>query len=251
MFWVGYRLKTRNRGVKLEIGGSGEYWMDYCFLEHDFSQVGDDNNDGFDCFLQMCRNKMCVLDVGAHIGLYALPACRALEPGGTVHCFEPSDSNRRCLSRHVEINFPGRIKVNSEVVGRGRGEATFYESTLLSGLNSMVLFKELDSGTWVTKQQTSVDDYVGENGLRPEVLKIDAEGYEKEVLLGALGTMEEHRPVGLLSVHPQHLKLLGESPDSLKDVVGEVGYTFRELSGEPADKLSAREYILDPGPSGG
>jgi len=53
-------------------------------------------------------------------------------------------------------------------------------------------------------------------------------------------------PIIVLSVHPRHLKLLGESETTLRQVIDELGYTISDMSGCSAETFELREYILEP-----
>lgn len=55
-----------------------------------------------------------------------------------------------------------------------------------------------------------------------DYIKIDVEGYEKKVILGALKTIEKHRP--LIVVEQNAVTLPGEAPFAAKNLLESLGY---------------------------
>jgi len=47
---------------------------------------------------------MCVLDVGAHVGLFTSAAALSVGPSGPVVAFEPSPETVMSLHKHVALN---------------------------------------------------------------------------------------------------------------------------------------------------
>ena len=53
-----------------------------------------------------------VLDVGAHLGLYALPASRRVGPQGAVHAFEPVEELAALLRANAALNGADNVHVH-------------------------------------------------------------------------------------------------------------------------------------------
>ena len=58
-----------------------------------------------------------MLDIGAHIGITALPISSVLAPGGRVHAFEASTTNLKMLRFHIRKNSVANIDVVPRLVG--------------------------------------------------------------------------------------------------------------------------------------
>ena len=58
-----------------------------------------------------------------------------------------------------------------------------------------------------------------------DCIKIDVEGLEYEVLLGAIDTIQNNKPAILIDFHPKH----GVDVDAVKGILHELGYeTYRK-----------------------
>jgi FkbM family methyltransferase len=77
----------------------------------------------------------------------------------------------------------------------------------------------------VTVPTTTLDTFVAESGIIPDLLKIDTEGNEYRVLAGARGTMREHRPFVVFESWPH-----AEARSSLSTLFAEVHYVIVDLA---------------------
>ena len=149
-----------------------------------------------------------VFDIGGHIGYTAL-FFSWLATEGSVHVFEPGPNNRPYLERNVRER--RNVTVVNEGVGKTVGSATLYMEDLSGQNNSFVEqfdgLAETQALAFVAPEVspidvpiTTIDDYSQRTGVYPSFLKIDVEGFELPVLLGAKHTLENHRPAMLLEV---------------------------------------------------
>ena len=80
--------------------------------------------------------------------------------------------------------------------------------------------------------QFRLDDLLASeiSSRRVMLVKCDVEGAELEVLKGASRLMAECRPPVLLSVHPYFLPKLGATPDDVRKLLADCGYTVTWLA---------------------
>ena len=184
-----------------------------------------------------------VVDAGAHIGLFAMHMAAAVGRSGSVHCFEPFDSNADCLELAIAENrFEGRVILERAAVGAadGTGQLVFAPATLNSG------------GAFIASPGAPVPPGHETRPIRVVALdayalprpisfiKIDVEGAEPQVLRGAARLLREDRPVILSEVHPSQLKLVsGISPAAFIAAVAELGYRCHLLgAGVPGAEVT-------------
>ena len=248
--WV-LSLVFGRRGYKIDIGGQGVFRLSPDFAFRGWEDFGDRHNRAFATCVQACRGKSVFVDVGAHIGLYSLPASRALGPGGRVYAFEPSESNYHYLRKHVEYNNLDNVHVFQLVVGDAQKPSVrFYEHAVSSSpLSGLAKRAKRPTDRFVERQrpQTSLDTFCAENAIAPDVVKIDVEGAELLVLRGAEATLARHKPLLFLSVHPSHLEQMGQSTRELDESLRRLGYTVYTADGTPVEELGSGEYMIVAG----
>ncbi len=232
--------------VSHKIGGYGPFQMDSHFAFSDFANWGEGHNNAFPALIEACRDKHCVLDIGGHIGLVALPMSQAVAPGGRVFCFEPGAANLEFLRFHLTRNNAANVEVVESLVGDSDGETEFFEQDGATGQNSIVVKKNYDAYRRVRRRQVTLDTFCTAHDLHPEVVKIDVEGAEISVLRGAHNTLRRDRPVIFLSVHPAELELLGESTENLMREIDAIGYDCHEVDGSPVERFRLAEYLVTP-----
>jgi FkbM family methyltransferase len=148
------------------------------------------------------------LNIGAHMGIYALALARWTAPEGRVFAFEPNPETRDALEKHVSLNgLQHRVEVLGHAVSDRPGSATFH-ATGQEG------FSRLETGNpdspagvaevSMTVSTTSVDTFCAERGCTPDWITIDVEGFEIEALEGARHIIGERgRGLGIIvEMHP-------------------------------------------------
>jgi len=172
----------------------------YRMFPHDYEK------SSFDFFRKHCKKGATTIDIGAHIGLYSVFFAKLT--GGKVYSFEPTPSTVDVLKETIRINkCNGQVTVIQAAVSEKPGTAVFFTSKTedVSTSNSLVDF---DLGEAYQREGsyevtvTSVDEFVKDNNLTVNFLKIDAEGVELEVLKGARNTFLQQKPVAILGLHP-------------------------------------------------
>jgi FkbM family methyltransferase len=127
--------------------------------------------------LHFLREDDMFLDIGANVGIYTVIAsgvCRA-----RTWAFEPDPDTARRFKRNVEINNLQSFVTLYEMALGARKEDVFF--TVGRDATNKVAFESEKNKRLV--HQEKLDSLVRES--KPILIKIDVEGYEEEVLLGA------------------------------------------------------------------
>jgi FkbM family methyltransferase len=136
-------------------------------------------------------DKSCVaLDVGANVGYWArLFALKA----GKVFAFEPSPYLAGLLTYNCS-QVPN-ITFEKLAVGDYVGE-TYFATKIASSVGYLASASDIDACKVLV---TTLDDWCGKNKLqRIDLVKVDVEGFEEEVLVGAATTVDTFKPVLVL-----------------------------------------------------
>lgn len=157
------------------------------------------------------------LDVGAHVGHFALRASRR---ASTVVAFEPDDFRREGLEANLALNGIENVRVVAKPLAQAPDEGA-----------------------------TSVDAEA-ESLARVDLIRVDVQGAEAIVLEGARRTLARHKPRVVVEMHDRELRDPAIRAGVLR-VLGELGYAWREVhSDDTNDHLyclpAEDEDELDP-----
>lgn len=174
------------------------------------------------------------IDVGANEGNILQAMMRGC-PRGRHIAFEPVPELREALRRR----FP-TVDVRPEALGDSPGEAVFTlvpGRASLSGLASTLDLAVPQQTVDMTVPVVRLDDILPA-GYVPSLLKIDVEGAEMNVLVGARRTLRTHRPLVAFE-HQYGSRSDAQKTLSLYDELAAAGYSVETMDGAP---LSSRDF---------
>jgi len=142
-----------------------------------------------------------VVDIGAHIGTFSIPAATIAKE---VIAFEPSQQSFTQLSQNSQQN-EANLTLHNLALGSTAGQGALRaRAHANAGAHSLV------SGT--DFEITTVDEKVA----RADFIKLDVEGMELQVLLGAQKLIKNSRPVVLFEINLFQLRSHGASVQALQ-----------------------------------
>jgi FkbM family methyltransferase len=178
---------------------------------------------------------MTTIDIGANLGVYALPMARMVGPTGRVFAYEPGSEPRGLLERSRDLNAGSNLQVVGAALSDSRRQGFLRRagSTELGALG--------DDGEQV--DITSLDDEFGrDRPMSPDFIKIDAEGEEERILAGGREFFARHSALLMVEV-----KAEGGVHQSLLGVLPRMGYRlFRLLRGAPVLVPFDHHAAFDP-----
>jgi len=168
-----------------------------------------------------------VFDVGGHHGLMAIVAALSVGPAGRVISFEPNPAARRFFEKNISLNDVKNIRIESIGLSDEQGEVSFYVQRGTASWNSS-LFQEFISPGYETEKMTiqtqTMDQFVTETGIVPNVVKIDIEGSEFLALKGARESIRRHHPVLIMEFNPDAAEAAGTTIAEIVDFLREESY---------------------------
>jgi FkbM family methyltransferase len=169
-----------------------------------------------------------VVDVGAHVGVYALPIARKLDlvGDGRIYAFEPAPDNISVLRWGVQANGLVRISVVPLALGMNRADLSLRDSEGFQVGDSGVRSLHGQGRVASVVEVVPYDDWASAESAPPlDLIKIDVEGGEVDVLIGMTNSIRAARPrCILLEVVPAHLERAGRSVGVLAQLVEDLGY---------------------------
>lgn len=184
--------------------------------------------------LPMLRNYVgkgdLALDVGCNVGAYAFELSRLT---GNVVAFEPNPA----LADMVRGYGLRGVKVESVALTSSEGTAQLSFPAHHGGHALGSLKSDLFEGqaTETVSVRTRTLDSYGFRDVR--FIKIDVEGFEEEVLAGAMTTVRESRPILLIEIEERHnAGGIGRITSTLRDL-GYRGVYFLDGQQHTAESL--------------
>jgi FkbM family methyltransferase len=170
------------------------------------------------------RRGSIVADVGANQGLYALWFARVASHGH-VYAFEPDPKLFECLEWNVRNNRLKNVSVIRAAASNRSGTVAFAANKLNRGDNRVTKDRGLASEQ---VQAVTIDEMLADSRL--DLLKIDVQGFEIEVLLGARKTLGNNQDLTIVfEFWPYGLRQIGHQPNELLDLLRETGFSISTL----------------------
>jgi FkbM family methyltransferase len=142
------------------------------------------------------------VDVGAHVGMYAVAAATFLGERGRVLACEPNPEARAQLVENLALNGCTNVIVTATAISDRAGEALLHVPRTADPSFSSLGQGRFAEGEPVHVITTTLDAEVEAAALAPAFVKIDVEGGELAVLRGAQRTLEA-RPTLLIEIGPE------------------------------------------------
>jgi FkbM family methyltransferase len=190
--------KTLNIGEKAYLLTSDDDYLD---------AMGDDFEPHMvQLFNALIKPNDVVVDVGANIGLTAILFSGLAKK---VYAFEPAPSTFEILKTNLSRAQAGNV----EAINLGLGESTeklsitFIENNRSGGFVSKQI-KPVAGHVTEEIQIESLDNFFSRNVDPLNFIKIDVEGFEQNVIKGALDLIKKHKPLVTLELNHYCLNAL-------------------------------------------
>jgi len=183
----------------------------------------------------------CV-NVGAHVGYYAVLMADLAGPVGGVWAFEPNARLHDLLGRNVEVNgLHGRVRLFRSAVGaEAKDGVPLTYPRRMPGSGSVARVPEREGLHTDSTAVVTLDDALGPS-LRPNLMVIDAEGADYDVIQGARETLAANP--GCVVVY-EHLASFYADPAARLRGVLDMGFRLRHVTYDGAVLPATPEGIL-------
>jgi FkbM family methyltransferase len=183
-----------------------------------------------DFILGQLREKETFYDIGGFRGAISAAVKSRLQSQVSVHVFEPLPKNLRVIEAVKNANHFSDFTISPLAVGKSsmvNGTINEHDAMLRAGGNQT-------SSNSAGIPAIALDEYIRQGAHQPTLIKVDVEGFELDVFLGAQTCLKEHHPRIWLEVHPEFLKAQGKSADDVLNLLRNFGYKiypFTDSSG--------------------
>lgn len=188
-------------------------------------------------YINYLRQGMTVFDVGANIGELTLLCSRFVQPGGKVFSFEPSSATFDKLTSMCNLSGRDNIEINHMAISDRNGTLEIYiYPEKYSGWNTLANRPLASYGIDVKpvrREQvlsSTIDTFCQEKGITQiDLLKIDVEGAEYQVLLGARHMLEQKRVGCCVFEFGATTFDMGNTPAMIENYLAQMGYRIRNI----------------------
>lgn len=187
------------------------------------------------CEALLRSSRPVFIDVGANEGFHSLN-CLSTIPEATVVAFEPNPLVRSRLERNLEVNgFSSRATVHPFGLSSNEGTADFYVPALTGSAGGSLenLHPEEGNPSTFSVQLLALDSL----NLSPAVIKIDVEGNEMNVLLGAEETIARSRPTIVAELLRKWMRPFHSSPQGAANLILSHGYEMFAIGVDYSRKI--------------
>lgn len=215
-------IKEEMENNIIKVSGYYMYNNKYILNRNEFSISNFYDNLGLDNIenIDYLKNK-AIIDAGAWIGDTAL--ILSDYTSNNVYAFEVIKSNFDCMKNIININKKGNIIPVLSALGSESKKMNVYdmeegEEFHKSFLNDDNLNMQVDMIT--------LDKFVEDNNLEIGLIKTDIEGFERDLLKGAINTIKNKKPILLISIYHSYDDFF-----NIKPMIEELnlGYKFKIL----------------------
>ena len=228
---------------KFNISGVGE--IEYAQWLHPFDKpkVVSDSNVGF--YKKLAGDGAMIIDIGAHTGDTTVPMALAVGKKGLVLGIEPNKYVYKILEKNASLNqdhtniIPLCFAATSEegTFTFNYSDASFCNGGFLSEIEN----QNHHHNYTLDVQGLNLEKYLLENHKEDlpklELLKIDAEGYDKEILKTIPTILNDYKPNLMIECYK---RLNTEERDELFDIVDGHGYDLFYLENFEEDGLKKK-----------
>lgn len=173
-------------------------------------------------FCRWLRPGDCVIDVGANIGWFTILSASIVGPTGKVFAYEPGGENLKTLKENAALNELSNIEFHEVALSDQRRSRDFFLNPEGHGGHS--LWKMIPEAIPQTVTTETLDDQYLPARIR--ILKIDTEGHEQRILVGAKRILEGEQAPDFIFAEYHHTGLAaeGDTEHSLRMLMAKHGY---------------------------
>ncbi len=167
----------------------------------------------------LTSDKSVFCDIGANWGYFTAYLASKKNFQGIIHSFEPVPSSFSDLTQLVtDLNLGDRVQVYNKALSDTAGEVNM---TIPNNFSGMAKISDGYDVRGITVSKIRLDD-AGISDV--DLIKIDVEGHEREVILGAISLINNSKPYILFEDAFDQNKYDNEGDMHISNILARMGY---------------------------
>jgi len=198
-----------------------------------------------------------VIDIGSNIGYYVLLEARLVGPQGTVYAIEPVPENYELLCKNIELNGLTNVKPYLLAIGSHTGKEKLHLThqsncgvimgSVPRSFNFEQRMNQIGTGTEIEVNIMTLDDFIRQEGIDPDLIRMDVEGYEIAVIEGMKETLSTAENLKIeMELHYGHYDDPGTITRALREVFSSGFYQKYFVSRLGTELLPDAHVLLNP-----
>ena len=196
-------------------------------------EFGAFQRNGLDMIMSVIQPGDCVVDVGAHIGTFAIPIGKSVGELGHVYAFEALANNYELLTKNITLNkLDDNVSAILAVITDSPGK---YGAVTKDSNSAYTFLTECDHDTRVASRCIALDAFFEQSRRhdapeRIHFMKIDVEGMELSVLKSCDRILSDDQPALFVEINRPHLDRRGIKVREIDRFLRSRGYVyFRDI----------------------
>lgn len=153
-------------------------------------------------FIDYIKKDSYVLDVGAHLGYFSCLAGK-LASNGKTYAFDVDPKCLDFIKNNCSLNNLKNVSVHNFALS-DKNEIVKIQK--LDEPNPGLVINSKSNKSYIEVESITVDDFVAQEKIKPNFIKIDVEGAEAKVLKGMRKTLQQDNITLLVEIHVNHLR---------------------------------------------
>lgn len=174
-------------------------------------------------FYKIIKKGDYVIEIGGHIGYFSTLFSSLIGPDGKLDVFEPSGENLKYLRENISL-MPRKVSKGVSIIEKGVGDQNitldFFIDPITGQNNSFVkdFDRYFENRKYSAEKKTELiivaaplirlDDFLQNTTVHPNFIKIDVEGFEYNVILGAKNTIEKCKPSFMIEIQKDENEII-------------------------------------------
>jgi len=183
------------------------------------------------------KQDMVCIDLGSNIGYYAVIESNMIGKSGKIFAIEPSPINFPILKLNLENQKKNNFLTYNIAIGDKNEEMEFIISSKSNWSKIRMNNEKINPEDKIIKIPVkTLDSFVKENNItKIDLLRMDVEGFEYNIILGANNVLEKYKPKIFVEIHKMYLgkEKTSEIFNELKNKGYEIKYYIPRIYDSP------------------